>query len=160
MINLFPYKVINLQIPQSPNEIRQKLNDIVDHGFPFEGIVNHDNFCIRRKILYWNSFLPIIQGKMWEDGYKTTRMVVIFKLSRKITFFYFPVMFGGSLVISIGCLIQSWIHQQLSFSGILFSLALPTFFYTMALFGYSLELRFSLKIFCASLFENDWHGKW
>ena len=74
---LLPYQNYKIRTPLTPDQVQQKLQEVVRPNRPFfsfgsskpyYGKVTSDHFKIYRIISYRNSFLPSTEGKVQPDG--------------------------------------------------------------------------------------------
>ena len=147
-----PYWHLVIDIPLSPGEAATILSDnLVRHvlhaygidfprpyeGNSFVGKVSPDGFKIRRRVSYYNSFIPTLHGKFYPMA-EGTRIDVICRM--------YPYTEGFLLLWCFPFLVFTiYAIVSLQFVGV-FCLSLPMLAYMGTLAGFNFELNKSIAL--------------
>ncbi len=143
-MKFFPYNRVRIETDKSKEQVLEILRKNTDpypsfcietSQYPFRGKIAEDTFTLHRTILYNNSFLPLIKGRITEDN--ITIVDVVMRLHAVIAVFMF-VWLGSVGAVCFLVLMKLILGRQ--FEPLLL---LP---YLMFAFGYTLmTLPFQLE---------------
>ena len=107
----FPGENIEYDTKLTKEEIINRLNNVVEprgvfwvfkkysYSKPYDGEIYENGFKIRRIIWYRNSFLPVIEGNIFENGEQRT-----IDIKMKCTNFvrvFMSIWFGGTILVLV-----------------------------------------------------------
>jgi hypothetical protein len=155
-MRFLPFEKITYSTKLKEEEILKRLKDLVDpakSGFsffnfyypnskPYAGKINGNQFKIKRRIFYRNSFLPVITGNIEQDILGTT---VHIKMRLTIYTTIFLCFWCAILVpVSVGFLVISFTSN--SFDQMqLIPWGMLLFAYVMTMVFFKIESRRSIK---------------
>ena len=103
-------KTFTFKTSLTANQVLKKLTDVSDNTFQiyingiiirdtklFSGDLTKDSFIIKKNLPYFNSFRPIIEGKLSQSG-TTTQLTLKFKIKWWVLLFVFLFLGIGTLI--------------------------------------------------------------
>ena len=166
---LIPFERLTIETPLSPEEVRQRLAEVIEPGRGFksfsqnhkayQGELKEHQFEVTRIIHYRNSFLPVIKGEIRQD---LGGSVIDIKMSPHIFVIVFMMLwfgFAGTifLVVAGVALVSFWQSSGEDISmlaGIYIPAGFLIFGYLLVMGGFKFEAVKS-KAFFRELFPNQ-----
>jgi len=162
-MNIFPFESVTYESHLSETEIKKRLSGVLkssrnrnmntgNKGLQsYDGYLSENNFEIRRKINYQNSFLPLIKGEFIQASNKVT--IKIKMRLQILVIIFMSIWCGITFSIFVGLFISDVIDNK-PFDNTLMPLGMLVFGYIITVVGFKIESYIAKKDL-KKIFESD-----